>query len=441
MHESSNDETLQGQVISWLRNHALTFDLLERDLNFADISDLKRLVGTARIVALGEATHGTRESLILAQAMLRMLVGEMGFNIVAVEAPWAEAALLNDYLQTGQGNPVKLLGNLRFWNWYTHEALGLVEWLRAYNRKANPGAGVSFHGFDMQFPSRVMRNVVAYLQDVDPAFAERATINYDRFRQYADARDSYAAYVNSPPETKARCRAGLQEVYEELRDSYTRLKMLSGPGRLDQTLQCARLVLQAESLFSSTGVRRHNALRDRYMAENVSWLLSHAGQDARMLIYGHNVHVAKAAYIPGMHSMGSHLQRRYNKELLVIGHSFYEGNFVAFGHDTASGPTIGTYQTLPPPEDSYERYLHKAGIPAMFVDLRHLDDSTPVGAELSRSRRFRFIGASYLSPELNNQYAEVSLPAMFDVIAYLEMTTPSSVLTSADPPTIVREST
>src|SRR5689334_21942379 len=130
--------TIAPESSDWLREHALPFDTTDPGSDFTDLVPLKEWIGDARIVALGEATHGTHEFFEMKHRMLRFLVEEMGFNTFAIEANLPEANLLNDYLHTGQGDPAALLDGLHFWTWDTQEVLDMILWMRAHNE--NPGA-------------------------------------------------------------------------------------------------------------------------------------------------------------------------------------------------------------------------------------------------------------------------------------------------------------
>ena len=78
-------------VRAWIRNHAIALTTVEAGNGFADLQPLRQIVGDARIVALGEATHGTREFFQLKHRLLEFLVSEMDFNIFAIEASLPEA--------------------------------------------------------------------------------------------------------------------------------------------------------------------------------------------------------------------------------------------------------------------------------------------------------------------------------------------------------------
>src|SRR5258706_6709840 len=149
-------------VIEWMRANAVRLATPEAGHGFADMQPLKKIVGDARIVALGEATHGTREFFQLKHRMLEFLATEMGFAIFSIEANMPEAYRLNDYVLNGNGDPKQLLKGMYFWTWDTEEVLSMILWMREFNKS---GKGrVEFTGFDMQTPTvalEIVRDFVA----------------------------------------------------------------------------------------------------------------------------------------------------------------------------------------------------------------------------------------------------------------------------------------
>lgn len=168
--------TVQNQpVADWIRAHAIRLTTVEARHGFADLQPLEPVIGSARIVSLGEATHGSREFFQLKHRMLEFLATEMGFTIFSIEANMPEAYRLNDYVLNGTGDPAQLLRGMYFWTWDTEEVLDMIRWMRAFNQS---GKGrVEFTGFDMQTPvvaQDIVRTFIAkfdapYLPTFDPA--------------------------------------------------------------------------------------------------------------------------------------------------------------------------------------------------------------------------------------------------------------------------------
>jgi erythromycin esterase len=93
------------QPVNWIRKNAIPLRTVEAGNGFNDMQPLKKVVGDARIVALGEATHGTREFFQLKHRMIEFLASQMGFTIFSIEANMPEAYRLNDFVLNGNGDP------------------------------------------------------------------------------------------------------------------------------------------------------------------------------------------------------------------------------------------------------------------------------------------------------------------------------------------------
>ena len=158
----------------WLAANAIRLDTVESGHGFVDMQPLKQVFGTSRIVALGEATHGSREFFQLKHRMLEFLVTEMGFNLFGIEATMPEAFDVNRYVLTGEGDAARALAGLYFWTWDTEEVRSMIEWMRSYNADPTHVRKVKFYGFDMQSAPRAAKVTLAYLRRVDPPEAERA---------------------------------------------------------------------------------------------------------------------------------------------------------------------------------------------------------------------------------------------------------------------------
>jgi erythromycin esterase-like protein len=158
----------QAEVTSWIRANAVPLTTVEARHGFDDMEPLRRIVGDARIVSLGEATHGTREFFQLKHRMLEFLATKIGFTIFSIEANMPEAYRLNEYVLNGTGDPVQLLRGMYFWTWNTEEVLDMIHWMREFN--ASGKGRVQFTGFDMQTTSVASEIVRAYVQRVDPSY-------------------------------------------------------------------------------------------------------------------------------------------------------------------------------------------------------------------------------------------------------------------------------
>ncbi len=159
---------------AWIKANAIPFTTPEAGNGFAELDKLGAVVGDARIVSLGEPTHGTREAFQMKHRLLEYLVEKKGFSIFSIEANMPESYKLNEYVIDGKGDPKALIGGMYFWTWNTEEVLAMVEWMRAWNQKNAPATGkprLQFTGFDMQTPDVAHGIVQEFIKHHAPELA------------------------------------------------------------------------------------------------------------------------------------------------------------------------------------------------------------------------------------------------------------------------------
>lgn len=169
-------------AIDWARRQAIPLDTVQARNHFDDMQLLKKVVGEAHIVSLGEATHGTREFFQMKHRMLEFLATEMDFSIFSIEANMPEAYRLNDYVLNGVGDSKSLLKGLNFWTWNTEEVLDMIEWMREFN--ASGRGRLQFTGFDMQTPDVAIQNVQKFLSGAEPDYAREVSSVHSEVQKY-----------------------------------------------------------------------------------------------------------------------------------------------------------------------------------------------------------------------------------------------------------------
>lgn len=421
--ESPADAVDRGEApeLGWLEANASPFATDAPGGSRADLEFLKDLVGDARVVSLGEATHGSREFFRMKHRVLEFLVHEMGFTTFAIEATWAESNHVNDYVQAGVGDPAELLANLHFWTWNTQEVLDLILWMREHNQGTPGGPGIGFFGFDMQFSRQAMDDVWDFVVAAGLGGTAVVGPGYNCWRIWERAR----TYSGAPAQTREECREGARAVHAYLIERRAEYEGATSHGAFANALRAARVVVQHEHYASLTSALERTAVRDTYMAENAAWILEQAGPEARIVLWAHNAHVRD-------HSiwMGRHLRDRFGSGMVVIGFSFHRGGLNAipmFGGEFA-GPATAL-EAPPAKEASYEHQFHRLGHPRFAVDLRPLrEEPPPEAAWLLGPRPFRMVGAVYDPVDGDRFFSPASLPFEYDVMIHFEETTPTVLL-------------
>jgi erythromycin esterase len=408
-------------MVTWMNTNCLPFQTSKPESGFDDLNYLKNLVGSARVVSLGEATHGTKEFFEMKHRILEYLVTQMGFNVFAMEADWAPSNLIDNYVQTGQGDPAALLRGLHYWMWNTQEVLNLIQWMQRHNQSPGNTPVVSFSGFDLANAHMAIDNVVNYLQLVDASAAKWADSLYAVYRPY---QDTSAYYSQATSSVKLTCQANVRSVYDFLAARQSQYQARTSPKDFSRALHAALIVVQTEDAYS---LRSTSRSRDEYMADNAQWILSNAGPNAKIVLWAHNMHVSTQGDANNG-NMGGVLRSVYGSGMVVFGFDFYSGSFNAIASYNALGPAW-TFSTVYPPRNSYEYVFHAANIPRFFLDVRSAPSPNSGGSWIAGPLHFRNIGGLYNDSYPNDAYYPTfHLPSMFDVLIYFDNTTASTLL-------------
>jgi erythromycin esterase len=380
------------EVAAWIRSAAVPLATVEAGHGFEDLKRLEPALAGARIVALGEATHGTREFFQLKHRMFEHLATRMGFTVFAIEANFSEALAINDYVLTGEGDPAQALAGLYFWTWDTEEVLALIRWMRAYNADPGHPRKLKFYGVDMQFTPAATRAVLAYLAKVDPAYKKQVEPTLSPLL----AKDLLGSSQRKDPGAVAPLAEPVRALSARLAQERKAYAARSSEKEWALAARHARILEQFIDA-NSHGWMQRDEERDRAMAENARWILEHEGRGAKMVLWAHNGHVAKGDG-GGSVSMGEHLRKALGDGLYVFGFAFNQGSFQAiYLPASKEDPLRGLIQhTVPPaPPEWLDASLAAAGLPLFALDLRSLPNDGPVATFWSERRLTRETGAVY----------------------------------------------
>ena len=368
------------------------------------------MIGDARVVAVGEATHGSAEFFLVRHRLLELLAGEMGFTVLALEAGWPDAPAADDYVLNGKGEPLKALSDLKYWALDTEEMLAVLRWMRSYNEDPSRQKKLRVAGFDPQFTPNSVAAVLAYLQKVDPAAVAPTGELLQPFRD--DMADH--KYMGLDPAVIERTAAGVAALaarFDAERSSWT---ARSSEPEWTIARQHANIIRQAEASY------KNPFARDKGMAENVQWILDREPPGTKIILWAHNTHIA--AQPAEVSEMGSLLRKKYGADYFTIGLMFGSGSFRAL--DRSEGRVSGGVQACslgPAPPGSLEAALGLAGIPLFALDLRAAGG--PAGAWLDSKIVTRSVGGIFRGEAAsgNRRVPKKS----FDAIVYIDKVTAS----------------
>lgn len=396
---------------------------------FASITDtdfgpLMHRIGDARVVLLGEATHGTSEFYRMRERISRELIERKGFSFVAIEGDWPDAARVDHYVRHAEYAPSEWTAFARFpvWMWRNEEVRDFVDWLRQRNADVKPGDRVAFHGLDLYSLYNSIRSVLEYLDDVDPGTAQVARRRYGCLTPWQSDPATYgqAALAGSYETCERQVVTMLLDLMKK-RQAYAEH---DGERFLD-AMQNARLVANAERYYRTMyyGSRSSWNLRDGHMFQTLKTLLEFHGPASKAIVWAHNSHVGDSAATEmasrGEYNIGHLCRKEFGDVSYSIGFGTNTGT-VAAASDW-DGP-MEVKQVRPALSGSYERLCHETGSPRFLLPLgKTLPRQVAVG--LSTPRLERAIGVIYRPrSELESHYFQAVLPSQFDEYVWFDET-------------------
>jgi erythromycin esterase-like protein len=399
----------------------------------SDYDPLLQLIGDARLVLLGEATHGSHEFYDARAAITRRLIEEKGFHAVAVEADWPDAYRVNRYA-AGQGadhTALAALGGFRrfpTWMWCNSEVLAFVDWLHAYNGGLGASAAtIGFYGLDLYSLRASIRSVLRYLDQVDPLAAARARSRYACFDHFGEDTQQYG-YAAS----LGLSRSCENEVVEQLVDlqvrapEYAHRDGFVGQDEFFFAEQNARLVKNAEAYYRLMFRDRISSwnLRDQHMAETLEALAQHLERQlrtpAKIVVWEHNSHLGDARATQmgeaGEWNVGQLVRERFSTAAALIGFTTHHGTVTAASD---WGAPAERKRVRPALDGSFEALFHQSEVPRFMLNVR----ADAVRDHLALPRLERAIGVIYRpESERVSHYFTARLSEQFDAVLHFDET-------------------
>ena len=405
-------------------------DLLRRaaeplpDISDAAFAPLFDRFGAAKVVLLGEATHGTSEFYLARAAITRRLIERHGFTIVAVEADWPDAAHLDRFVRGRSDEPFPADAFTRFptWMWRNEEVMVFADWLRAHNAALPASRRVAFRGLDVYSLGASMRAVIDYLDAADPEAAAQARERYRCLSPWHARPERYGREVMLG--AKHPCEEAVTRIMRDLLDRRAELSAADPEGYLDAA-QNARIVRAAEQYYRIMyrgSVESWN-VRDRHMFDTLQSLMRGGGEEAKAVIWAHNSHIGNAAATSmgweGEFNIGELTRTAYGPDAVLIGFGTDRGT-VAAASDWDGAMFIKDVR--PARSDSHEALFREAGVARSLTWLAG-EGARDLREALASPKLERAIGVIY-RPETERQshYFEAVLPEQFDAYLWFEET-------------------
>lgn len=357
---------------------------------FSDLAPLKKGLSGVSIFGAGEGTHGTHEFFTFKHRLFEFLVQEMGYTVFAIEDGMYGAALINQYITTGQGDPKDILQK-EFHNVFqVKELLDLIEWMRSYN--ASHGNKLTFAGFDNQ----QMDSYVRGIREIEDSYQTNA------FRRLTD-------YSASEGDTAGQAMTEARAIAESMAENIPVRPPHVHEKEWEQATWYLLNIKAALQQFTSKDWLQAINTRDSMMALNVERLAAqHPGE--KIMLWAHNGHVGnRHGAVEGFKTLGSRLKARYGAAYQNLGFTTSTGTYRAMSEVTFKMKEDNTLSILV--AGSIESLLHKTGMPLFFFSTH----------TLPLKGRFRMIGSVASREQFTPE--PVKLDELFDWLVYADKTT------------------
>jgi erythromycin esterase-like protein len=329
-----------------------------------DLDPLVRRIGHARVVLLGEATHGTAEFYCWRAELTKRLLAERDFSFVAVEGDWPECHRVHCCVAGAPGapnDPGQVLWGFRRWPtwlWANEEVAEFATWLRCFNATGT-GTPCGFHGLDVYSLGESLRGVLGYLHEHAPEQADAALGAFRCFEPYGEDPRAYGISAELVPEN---CREEVVRLLTAVR-SAARAEHVPGLDPAFVAEQNAEVVAGAERYYRELvrgGARSWN-VRDTHMSDTLDRLLRAYGPRSKAVVWAHNSHVGDARATDmaaaGMLTLGQLARERHTGDVVAVGFGTHRGSVVAADH---WGGPVRRMTVEPARPDSLEGVLHDA---------------------------------------------------------------------------------
>jgi erythromycin esterase-like protein len=392
----------------------------------ADLDPLLERIGDARIVAVGEASHGTHEYYAWRAALTRRLIEERGFRFVAVEGDWPDCYRVNRSVRHRPGadddprDALDAFARWPTWMWANDDVVDFCRWLRGFNAGRPEERQAGFYGIDVYSLWDSMQGLVEWLREHEPEHVETASHALRCFEPFGEDGAEYAFASRFAPTS---CEEAAVDLLRSLCEERGRGEAATDPESRFSAEQNAGVVVDAERYYRAMvqGSAQSWNVRDVHMVDTLDRLLGHAGDKA--VVWEHNTHIGDARATDmagaGMTNVGQLLRERHGTDdVVLVGFGGHRGEVIA---GQSWGAQMERMPVPPARRGSVEALLHDAlGEDALLVFPRGTRRTW-----LDRRLDHRAIGVVY-RPERERwgNYVPTVLGQRYDAFLHLEETTP-----------------
>ena len=383
---------------TWIEKNAINVRSISPiDTDYEDLSPLKEIIGDARVVLLGEQTHGGATTFEAKVRLAKFLHKEMGFAVMAFESGMYDCAKIWQQMQLGKPMEEEVLKSMFYMYATSTEVKPLFQYMDAQLKTKAP---LILTGMDSQHTGEKSQNSLvndlkAYLDKLDSESIEEEV--WDVFKRKVS--DIIAMKREVTHEDKMIFYQGL----EFLKNKLAKVES-NGETFPDSSTFWLQILKSIESQAKRYWGDIWDMDRDRQMADNMSWLLNFPFKDKKVIVWAHNFHIARG--LDPILPMGHYLKNEFQDKMYAIGFTGYDGVFFDFASNKES--KIAKSDSL-----SLEQSIRNTNWKYAILDFTR---QTENGSWLEQSQKGR----------LFNFYEQMVIyPNIYDGLFYIQTTTPT----------------
>lgn len=382
------------------------------DTSYTDFAGLKKAIGEARIVLLGEQTHGEGSTFLAKTRIIKYLHQQLGFDVLAFESGLYDVTRIWENTRNGGQFSKEVIGSLFYMYATSKQMQPLFNYIQSGITTTRP---LQVAGFESQHSGVHAKNLMfadfeKFLRQKDPASIDE---QWKIFRQVTLATIGSRAYRPAAAEKEGFFKKleSLKKLLENDRQPVNAFLESTG---FWYRITCS---IESQALRYWEMVQGNEvSVRDRQMAENLIWLAEKAYPGKKIIVWAHNVHVAKSTdklqfptgsgegyFFSSFEPMGATVHKHFGENAFTIGFTSAEGKYQDYTNDKI--------MNVPAPvEGSVEARLYQAGYPSAFVDLRSLEAQVK--------------GSVFPAAFSDFSYVRANWPVIFDGIFYIRQAFP-----------------
>lgn len=400
----------QNSIAKSLESQAKQLNTIDPKQPLNDLKPLKDMIGNANYVGLGEATHGSSEIFMMKHRLVKYLVTELGFTNFGIEEDWGNGLKLNEYIQTGKGDPREFLKLL----YPTDEIVAMVKWMREYNSDPVNKKKIHFVGLDLKMLDQsVFDKVINYVKEHHPDLLPEVEQSY---KELSSVAGNLQEYMKLTTEVKEKHMANAQKIVKLLEDK-TKSINENDSYELVWVKGTAKVIENFTKMVIPADYPSMVKLHDQYLAEHAVWAQEKLG--GKTMVWGHNIHIAKGVITEKMYPKvaGEFLKERVGNQYVAIGSTTTEGKFTAFSEDKIATDTIQKNVS------SSNHMFGQVHYEQFLLDLRKLNGDAQ---QWVKEKQPFLDGIAVIIPN-EPQFYDVSLQEQFDIMVHIQKTTPSHI--------------